>query len=321
MNDTIKPIPTGTTETLSWVGGSANNDPTVAGNWSPADAPRMAADQVLTMSHGTMNLDSGNLEANQLNVNTGHDHSATINLKASGTLDMNVPDKAEAHANVNMSGGGEAVMNLFTGPTSDAEVSVQVTSSQLDLQANMSFGKLSVGGSGVTYLQGDSQINGANVLLNTTLNGNGSVELGSAGGKASFMELKADSLPSAVTVDVLDNKGQGGANGIAFDHLSVSAGGQVNLDNGFAEIKALATSYTLVNGELDLFSNGTKIEALNIAPAAGANPLSVGVAGNNTYIYNCAAGSLPIGSGSSSGGSGGMALVATPAITPLPMHV
>jgi hypothetical protein len=318
----ITSIPVGTQETLTWKGGDANNDPAKASNWSPNDAPKMSGNQTLVMTHGSMNLDAGNLAANQLNVNTGHDNTATVNLKAGGTLDANVPDGASSNLKVDMSRGGEAVTNIFTGPTSELDATIKIDASTLDLMANMSFGKLEVDGSngGVAFLQGTSKFLGTNVVLNTKLSGSGEIDLASSGNHAARLELKTDSIPTGVTVNIGDHV-TSPANGIVMDHLSTTVGGMINLSSAYAEVAAAATSYTMSPaGSFNLYNNGTLIGSLNVASTNSLEQIHVGVAGGNTYIYNCAASAIPLGGGSSGGTGGQSFLAASSPITDLPMH-
>jgi hypothetical protein len=318
----ITAIPVGTTETLTWAGGNANNDPTKASNWSPNDVPNMNGNQTLMMTHGTMNLNSGNLAANQLIVKTGADKSATVNLKAGGTLDANIPDGVTSHLAVNMAGGGEAVTNIFTGPTSELDATIKIDSSTLDLMANMSFGKLEVDGAngGVAHLQGTSNFAGTNVVLNTTLTGSGEIDLASSGSHAARLELKTDTLPAGVTVNVGDHV-TSPANGVVMDHLSASAGGTINLSMAYAEVAAAATSYTMSPaGQFSLYNNGTLIDSLNVV-STNAAQIHVGVAGGNTYLYTCDASAIPMGAGSSSGTGAQSFVAASSPMIDLPMHV
>lgn len=279
MADKITPISLGTSDTLTWVGASSENDPAVADNSPSHDIP------------GSPPLDK----------------TAMINLTDHGSFNLNSPDTAMLHVKVNLTGGGEAALNVLTGLTNDPDISVSIDSSTLDLQANMSFGKLSVHG-GTTFMQGDSHFNGTNVLLDTKLDGFGSIELGAAGSTAGRLELKSD-LPSGLTINVLDNPGEGGANHLILDTTSTTAGGQINLQNAFAEIARVATSYTLIDGELDLYANGTKFDALNIG---GSTPLSVAVTNGATFIYNCDASILPLGGSVTSAGSTHLTVLPTP---------
>ena len=349
----LTPLPMGNGQTLTWVGAGWNDDPTIAGNWNPAVAPAMAANQTLVMNNGMMNLNGGNLAANELNVSTDASTTATINMSDGGTLDLNVPAGATtANATVNMTSSGlgvPGVLNVFADPNSDPDITVNINNSTLDLQANMSFGFLDVNGgqaspstnnNGTVYLQGDSHLNGTSVTLNAaTLNGFGSIELGSSGTHPGRIDLSSP-LPGGVTVTALEHTPGAGANGLVFENSaqSTTPGGLITLDDGFVKLRDLpATSFTQTGNEYDFFNNGVKIDALDIVSGAGFNPLQVASNANGIYVYNADPSAMPLGAGNGLGGGGGtgggggggggmqMALIATPdalgpSLTPLPMH-
>jgi hypothetical protein len=329
----LTPLPVGNSQKLIWQGGNANDDPTVAANWNPNVAPMMAANQELDMGHGTMNLGSGNLAANQLNDPSNNTAvTATINLTAGGSLDLNIPALGTPNVDVNMKGGGTGVLNVFSDPKADPNIAVNIDHSTLDLQANMSFGKLAVSGMGGTaFLQGDSHLNGTSVTLNTGLDGFGSVELASSGTYPGRMDLSAP-LPAGVTVTAEEHTPGAGANGLVFENAaqSTTPGGLITLDDGFVKLRDLpATSYTQTGNEFDFFNNGTKIDALDIVSGPGFQPLQVASNANGIYVYNADPSAMPLGAGTGLGGGGGggmqMALVATPdavgpSLSPLPMH-
>jgi hypothetical protein len=139
------------------------------------------------------------------------------------------------------------------------------------------------------------------------------------------MELSS-ALPSGVAVNVLDNNGQGGSNGLILDKTSESTtpGGPISLQDGFVKLMIDATSYTIQGNEFDFYNNGTKIDALNVSSTAGSGALQVGSNANGTYIYNCSTATMPLGAGNGMGGGGGsgsgtMSLIAS-TLNPLPMH-
>lgn len=332
----LTPLPVGTgSQILIWQGGHASNDPTVAANWDPAVAPAMAANQTLVMNSGTMNLNGGNLAANQLNVSTPADKTATVNLSDHGTLDLNIPDTAIPNIDVNYKGGGEGTLNIFAGKDSDPNIDVHIDpTGKLDLQANMWFGKLDVTG-GTTYLQGDSHLNGTSVQLNTHLEGYGSVELGSSGNHHPGRAELWSPVPQGVTISALEHDPQGGANGLIFDAPSASTtpGGEISLQDAFVKIRGIPiTSYTQTGNEYDFYNNGTKVDALDIIPAPGAGPLQVASNANGVYVYNADPSKMPLGAGNGLGdgpkgtGPGSMtfapeSLVASNPLTPLPFGV
>lgn len=326
----ITPIPIGSTTTLTWVGGG-DFDPTDPANWSPQQAPVMAADQSLVMHNGVMAIETGNLAAHQLNVDTGPD-TAFVELAPPGSVDLNVAQGATANVDLGLYGPGSSTTNITTymGPLitddpsshSDLNCSIAINDgSMLNLQANMAFGQLTVQG-GETDFQGDSHLNGVDVTLDTKLGGFGSIELASVGSTPARMEIKSSDLPVGLNLSVDDNNGLGAPNGVTLDHTSTTPGGTISLTDAFAEIGKQASSYTLINGELDLYDNGTKFAALNIQGAA----LSVGVADNHTFIYNCSPDALPIGGAVHASSPFDTSFtvnpnsVLGPIITPLPMH-
>ena len=342
----LTPLPVGDSQTLTWQGGF-NDDPTLAANWNPNVAPAMAANQTLVMDDGIMNLDGGNLAANELNVEGDTTQTATINLSAGGSLDLNVPAAVTTNATVNMAGGGTGVLNIFADPTSDPDINVNINNSTLDLQANMSFGFLDVNGgqaspttnnNGTVFLQGDSHLNGTSVILNAaTLTGFGSVELASSGTHPGRIDLY-NPVPAGVNINVGEHTSTG-ANGLVFETAanSTTPGGLITLDDGFVKLRGeTATSFTQTGNEFDIFNNGVKVDALDIAPAAGSLPLQVASNTNGVFIYNADPSTMPLGAGNGlgsggggGGGSGGgmqMALLAQvspdalgPSLTPLPM--
>jgi hypothetical protein len=320
-----------TPQTLVWQGGSANDDPTVAANWNPNATPQMDDNQTLFMNSGTMNLDGGNLAANELNVTTPTGQTATINLTDHGSLDLNVPGAASPNVNVTMTGGGEGVLNVFSGPSADPDINVSIDASKLDLMGSMSFGKLDVNSTngGSVFLQGDSQFNGTSVTLNTALDGFGSVELTSSGLHAGRMDLSSQ-LPLGVPVKVDDHTPGAGANGVVFEQSADStiSGGLITLDDGFVKLRGLAaTSYTQTGNEFDLFNNGVKVDALDVVPAVGASPLQVASNAYGVYIYNANPSTMPLGAGNglgggagTGGGTGGGTGDVGSILSPLPMH-
>ena len=338
----LTPLPVGDSQTLTWQG-SFSDDPTLAASWNPNVAPAMAANQTLVMNDGMMNLNGGNLAANELNVEGTTNQTSTINLSDGGSLDLNVPAGVTTNATVNMAGGGTGVLNVFADPTSDPDINVNINNSTLDLQANMSFGFLDVNGNqaspstnnnGTVFLQGDSHLNGTSVILNAaTLTGFGSVELASSGTHPGRIDLY-NPVPSGVTVNVGDHTPGAGANGLVFETAanSTTPGGLITLDDGFVKLRGeVATSFTQTGNEFDIFNNGVKVDALDIAPAAGSLPLQVASNTNGVFIYNADPSAMPLGAGNGLGGGGGgggmqMALLAQvspdalgPSLTPLPM--
>jgi hypothetical protein len=345
----LTPLPQGTGTTLTWQGGTADNDPTVAANWNPAIAPAMAANQTLIMNSGHMELNGGILSANQLNVTApSTSPGPTIDLTNHGSLDLNIPS-GSPHVAVNMAGttadtgGAIGVLNVFADKSSDPDVTVKIDHSTLDLQANMWFGSLTVDGTngGTAYLQGDSHLSGTSVILNTPLQGYGSVELGTYGTHTGRMELSA-ALPQGVTISALDNNGQGGSNGLILDKTSESttAGGQISLQDAFVKIRDPGiTSYTKTGDEYDFYANGTKVDALDIISGPNSGALQVASNAYGVYVYNANPTTMPLGAGNGMGsgpgtgtgggtGAGSMTLAfqpdalaaATNPLTPLPLH-
>jgi hypothetical protein len=207
----------------------------------------------------------------------------------------------------------------------DPTTIIKIAAGELQLTPNMNFGgNIDITGNPKTDvdLRGDGHVSGATLTIETPIaEEQGTIKIETSNSRGGLVELTSNPVPVSFDINVFGSDQGGPASGIKMDFLSsTSAGGEIDLSHGFAEIATIAASFSVQNNIFTLFDGvGAPVDKIFVKAANGADPLKVGVAGGNTYIYNADPKSIP-GLGMPAGG-GQHSFVTTSDIIPLPMHV
>ena len=261
----------------TWVGGKGGNNPLVGLNWSKGAAP--TPDRNLYMTTGTMNLGSGNLGGNTLNIGGQRGYTSpssyqlfaaaapTINVSAGGVLRLAIARYETNAAKVKVT-GGRVSLDLNGGYPSTSEVIVTADKlSSILLSGGMNFGSLVERG-GSVVLNSQFTISGTNVLLDSSLGGVGTVLVSSAQSHAGVLEVTG-SLGAGVTLAVHGDPGHGAYSAVTLDS-GLADQGAVTLQNSYLYLKNLGPvdSLSYKNSVLSLFRGNTVVETVKVSGIA-----------------------------------------------------
>ncbi len=288
----------------TWVGGHSNtmNSPLAAVNWSKGAAP--TPDRNLYMTGGVMNLGSGNLGGDTLTLSGQRGYTSpssyqaylaaapTINMSAGAVLRLATAPYETNAVKVNVAGGRVSldVRAAYPG-TSDVMVTADRLSSVL-LSGGMAFGRLVEHG-GTVLLNNSFAVNGTNVLLDSSLGGAGTFQVGSAQSSAGALEVTG-SLGTDVTLAVHGDPGHNAYSAVTLDN-GLADHGTVTLNNAYLYLKNLGAldGMSYRNSVLSLFRGNTLVETVKVSGVA--DPYGGGSNGVLSFAYS--AGTLTVHDG------------------------